>query len=147
MGMDVYGKSGNYFRNNYWYWKPLWNFISQVCDVISEEDYNGGNFNDGYFIDENKCKSIVNNLDVLLENGEVKKYEIQRQKELDELPLEKCEYCNSTGTRNDEVIQGECNGCGGKGKVKDFRTHYPFDEENVREFRDFVEESGGFEIY
>ena len=147
MGMDVYGNNGNYFRNNCWYWRPLWNYVSQVCsDVISKEDYNGGNYNDGYFISENKCKSIVEILNTLLENGEVKKYEIKRQKELDNLPLEKCNDCNGTGKRNDKYVQGECNGCNGKGKVKGFDAMYPFEEENVREFRDFVKDSGGFEI-
>ena len=23
---------GSYFRNNVWYWRPLWNFVCEVCD-------------------------------------------------------------------------------------------------------------------
>jgi hypothetical protein len=36
MGMDVYGKDavsekGEYFRNNVWYWRPLWNYCIEVA--------------------------------------------------------------------------------------------------------------------
>jgi len=153
MGFDLSGvkpksEVGTYFRNNCWYWRPLWGFVSQICDdVISDDDFQSGTFNDGHLIDENQCKVISEVLDELLESGEVEKYEIQYYKELDELPLEKCEYCDGTGTRNDEYVQGKCNGCEGKGERKSFHTNYPFEVENVKEFNEFIKESGGFEIW
>jgi hypothetical protein len=35
MGMDVYGKAptveeGKYFRNNLWWWRPLWTYVEEV---------------------------------------------------------------------------------------------------------------------
>ena len=38
MGMDVYGiaptsERGEYFRNNVWWWRPLWDYC---CEVDSE---------------------------------------------------------------------------------------------------------------
>ena len=48
--------------------------------------------------------------------------------------------------RNDEYVKGQCNGCQGKGSVRPFSTNYPFDLENLKEFADFCEQSGGFEI-
>ena len=35
----------------------------------------------------------------------------------------------------------------GIGKVDSFGTHYPFSADNVKEFAEFCEESGGFEIW
>lgn len=40
-----------------------------------------------------------------------------------------------------------CNGCEGKGTVRPWDDHYPFDVENVQEFAIFVRASGGFEIF
>ena len=53
----------------------------------------------------------------------------------------------ASGVRDDENVKGECNGCSGTGEKENFAKHYPFDEENVKEFRDFVRDSGGFEIF
>jgi hypothetical protein len=39
-----------------------------------------------------------------------------------------------------------CNACDGKGEVPDVETHYPFDEDNVREFAGFLRVCGGFRI-
>jgi len=152
MGFDLSGRNpqsekGEYFRNNCWWWRPLWNYVSQTCDIISNDDFDSGTFNDGHLIDENQCEVIGKRLDELLESGKVKEYEIQYKRTLDELPLEWCEYCNGTGTRNDDVIQGKCNGCDGKGERKSYKTHYPFDVDNVKKFNEFVKESGGFEIW
>ena len=31
--------SGQYFRNNVWWWRPLWNYVANLCsEVITEED-------------------------------------------------------------------------------------------------------------
>jgi hypothetical protein len=34
MGMDVYGESGNYFRNNVWWWRPLANYCQAIAPHI-----------------------------------------------------------------------------------------------------------------
>ena len=39
MGMDVYGinpktDSGDYFRANVWWWRPLWECVAYYCDDI-----------------------------------------------------------------------------------------------------------------
>tara|TARA_Y100000310_G_scaffold300388_1_gene336031 strand:+ start:402 stop:863 length:462 start_codon:yes stop_codon:yes gene_type:complete len=153
MGFDISGhnpqsETGTNFRNSVWGWRPLWEFVCKTCDdVITEDDFNSGTFNDGHLIDKDKCEMIVERLTELLDNGDVKKYQDERQKILDELPLEKCIHCEGSGVRDDENVKGECNGCSGKGKVKNWSTSYPFDVDNVKEFRDFVKDSGGFEIW
>ena len=42
MGMDVFGlapkeEKGEYFRNNVWWWRPLWDFVAQIDELYSEE--------------------------------------------------------------------------------------------------------------
>ena len=39
-----------------------------------------------------------------------------------------------------------CNGCIGKGKQKHYEKSYSFEEEEVLEFAEFCENSGGFKI-
>ena len=153
MGFDISGhnpqsETGAYFRNNVWWWRPLWEFVGKTCDdVITEDDFNSGTFNDGHLIDRDKCKVIVERLTELLDSGDVKKYQDERQKILDELPKEKCDYCDGSGVRDDENVKGECNGCSGTGKKEAWAKSYPFDVDSIKEFRDFVKDSGGFEIW
>ena len=42
MGMDVFGleprkEKGEYFRNNVWWWRPLWDFVAHIDELYSEE--------------------------------------------------------------------------------------------------------------
>ena len=42
MGMDVYGKNqtsekGSYFRNNVWWWRPLWNYCEELHGDITHK--------------------------------------------------------------------------------------------------------------
>ena len=159
MGFDLYGQNpteeetkkdrgkGAYFRNNVWWWRPLWDYVCDVCDdIITEEDHKRGCYNDGWLIDDTKAKRIATQLNILINNGSVKKYEEDYKKELNELPLVECPTCNGKGVRDDEIVKGNCNGCGGIGKKDDWALSYPFESDNVQEFADFCENSGGFEI-
>jgi hypothetical protein len=53
MGMDVHGlkpknPKGEYFRNNCWWWRPLWTYSQQVCPKItSKVKYGQSNDGDG----------------------------------------------------------------------------------------------------
>jgi hypothetical protein len=161
MGMDVYGnnpksKVGEYFRNNCWYWRPLWDYVCQECkSIITAKDASAGHYNDGHLISATKAVLIANKLDSLLASGEVKAYAQGYKETMDAVPDEPCEICNGTGTRPGGREQfGEawlkethgCNGCQGKGSRRPSATWYPFEESNVREFAAFVRESGGFRI-
>jgi len=144
---DGQSMSGQYFRNNVWYWRPLWDYIHGLCDeVISEEDWESGHNNSGHVIDAETCKYISNALKIELDNGGVERYERLYKKSIEALPLVECPICNGTGQRNDEYVVGDCNGCQGEGKRKDSETSYPFEVSNVKEFQRFVENCGGFEI-
>lgn len=108
---------GSYFRNNIWWWHPLWDFVCISCgDFMTEEDAEHGHHNGGHEIDEEKAEQIVERLTFLLKIGGVKKYEEERQAHLEALPED------------------------------DFNRNYPFSVENVEEFVEFVKDSGGFQI-
>jgi len=152
MGFDVIGKNqksetGKYFRNNIWWWRPLWTYVCENCeDILSIDEMNDGNFNGGALINKTKAESIAERLNKLIENGEAEKtvgeYEANRKA----APLEKCYSCDSIIIRNGEIIQKECNACNGTGKVKSYSTRYPMSLENIKKFAVFCENSGGFNI-
>ena len=109
--------SGVYFRNNVWFWRPLWFFVSQFCDdILTEKDVEKGTWNDGHRISKTKAVRIANRLHRMIKNGEVEEYEKEYKKHLDSL--------------ND----------------KNWDRSYPFSEDNVRRFANFCANSGGFEI-
>ena len=152
MGFDVMGhepntEKGEYFRNNVWWWRPLWSYVAKQCsDILTEEQIKGGCFNDGVLIPRERARAVGLRLRFLIDQKAVKKFEEEYKKSLDTIPDETCEICKGSGKRDDEHVKGECNGCEGKGKRRPWACHYPFNEENVREFADFAIESGGFKI-
>lgn len=153
MGFDLYGvkpknEKGKYFRNNVWYFRPLWAFIVAKCDdILKVKQAEAGQFNDGVLITANQVRKIAQRLNELVMLGDVKKYEEDRNASLKVLPYEICEFCHGSGKRNDEYVKGKCNACVGKGKVHSRSCDYDFTEENVIEFIEFAENSGGFRIY
>lgn len=171
MGMDVMGleptsEQGSYFRNNVWWWRPLWNYCEEVapalCDGVS------GHYNDGDGLDSVSASELATVLFAEIESGRTEQYRLNYYAQLAELPREDCSLCEATGIRTDEVGVsngqptralspevaslvgreiGWCNGCDGVGTKEHWATHYPFSVENVREFAEFVRDSGGFGIH
>jgi len=108
---------GVYFRNNVWSWRPLWNFVSSVCEsILTEKDIESGSYNDGHGISKTKANRIASRLFKLIRNGDVKAYEYAYRKHLDSLHKD------------------------------NWDKSYPFSEDNVREFANFCLNSGGFRI-
>lgn len=152
MGFDLFGvmpdtETGQHFRNSCWCWRPLWEYVCQVCpDILDDVERDSGNWNNGDVIPGPKSDLIAERLEFLLKSGDVKRYEEKYMKELNDEPDVVCEFCHGTGKRNDEFVRGTCNACDGKGSHRPESNHYPFSEENVREFAEFCKNSGGFEI-
>ena len=108
---------GTYFRNNVWWWRPLWNFVSSTCEsILTENDIKGGSYNDGHAISKTKADRIARRLFKLIRNGDVKSYESAYKKHLDSLHED------------------------------NWDKSYPFSEDNVRQFANFCANSGGFRI-
>ena len=112
---------GIYFRNNVWYWRPLWQYVTDVCgDILTDDDLNHGSYNDGHFISKAKSVRIARRLNQLIDDGDVatheEEYEKRRSEAKDDSPYDH------------------------------FGSHYPFSEDNVKNFAIFAKESGGFYI-
>lgn len=160
MGMDVYGKNpsgekGEYFRNNVWWWHPLWDYCEALTPDLIPED-NLGHYNDGWGLDAAGAKALAERLLEEIESGRTLEYKREYFRELAALPDEACKLCAGTGVRvapatpvqSDPPTGGSirCGKCQGKGKVRPFVTNYPFSVQNVREFAEFLSECGGFSI-
>ena len=172
MGMDVYGKAasaehGQYFRNNVWYWRPLWGYICTEFSELAGDDPEMGHYNDGYGLDADDATRLGHALLDAVESGKTEQFRLDYLKELAELPRTDCPHCEATGIRSDSIGReagmpdkalkpeisslvgrefGWCNGCDGIGTQEHFAHHYPFEVENVKAFGEFLLASGGFEI-
>jgi hypothetical protein len=157
MGMDVNGNNpsaevGVYFRNNVWWWHPLWDYVTDVAPELTEGVF--GHSNDGDGPDGPAAERLAAILTEELEAGRTAEYQAAYMAKLAALPDEVCSLCSGTGVRTDAVgVEMQmperkwCNGCQGKGKHRPFEAIYSFSAENVAEFRDFVAASGGFKIW
>ena len=168
MGMDVVGRNNPdaYFRNNVWWWRPLWDYCVELAPELCEEV--SGHYNDGDGLDEDGALQLSAILYMEIESGRTLRYEKAYNKRISELPRHDCNLCEGTGIRTDAVgvdmgmptrelephvaaivgrTHGWCNACGGEGLADDWQTSYPFSVENVSEFADFLADCGGFSIY
>lgn len=173
MGMDVMGKNpstkeGEYFRNNVWWWRPLWDYCAHVAsDIIDDETFEHGHYNNGAGLNAEGAMALGMRLLEEIQSGRTATFEAEYRKMIAELPMKDCEFCGATGIRTDKVgmemgmhdkaldpeiatvvgrTHGYCNGCRGYGKVEDWAASYPFSTSNVEEFANFLMGSGGFEI-
>tara|TARA_R100001530_G_scaffold9569_2_gene9655 strand:- start:445 stop:948 length:504 start_codon:yes stop_codon:yes gene_type:complete len=113
---------GIYFRNNVWYWRPLWNFVIDNChDFMTEDQMEAGAFNDCKLINQKTAAKIGTKLKILLEDGTVESWE------------KKIKTLNKKLSDSDN-------------EDDNFKSSYPFEVENVENFANFCLESGGFEI-
>ena len=173
MGMDVFGKNpksekGEYFRNNVWYWRPLWDYCCVVgSEVITDAVAEGCCYNDGVGLGAKDSARLSEILFQELWEGRTADFEKRHNEWLASLPRENCELCGATGIRTDVIgtdmgqptrelspevqiltgrTHGWCNGCDGVGTRESFGMNYPFSIDNVREFAEFLAECGGFEV-
>lgn len=172
MGMDVYGKNpksetGEYFRRNVWGWHPLWDYVENQHPEIAEL-VESAHTNDGDGLGARNSNKLAKLLMADFESGKVAEYVRERNRQLAELPFETCQSCEGTGIRTDQAgvdngwptrtlpediaiivgrTTGSCNACNGIGKREPFEAWYSLREDDVKEFAEFLAESGGFSIY
>ena len=136
---------GHYFRNNCWWWRPLWNYCHNLApDLIDEELFEDGHSNSGAGLDDKKAKKLGQLLLQEINNGNTIRYQAEYQQWIDDLPDDICSHCNGNNRGNNKMK--DCRVCGGEGKTKNWNKSYPFDIDNVREFAEFCLQSGGFRI-
>ncbi len=121
MGMDVYGHGattdvGHYFRNNVWWWHPLWDYClelygEQMNDrTDTDEDGNeftldpgDGHMNSAYGLDEEQSIELGNLLQAEIDSGRTKEYETKYREYLASLKRKDCNLCEATGIRTDGI--------------------------------------------
>ena len=136
---------GYYFRNNCWWWRPLWNYCYLVADdLISEELHDSGHSNSGAGLDDKDAKLLGNRLLQQIREGKTIQYQANYQQYLDDMPDDNCGICNNNNHGHDK--KRDCTRCNKTGKSTNFNKHYPFDIDNVKEFAEFCLQSGGFKI-
>ena len=151
MGMDISGRkpvseTGSYFRNNVWWWRPLWSYCCNVGeDLIDKETAEGCTYNDGKGLNANDAAKLGVLLQAKIADGHTKLWKNERELWLESLEDENCIVCNNNnrGKRKKK----DCHGCKGKGTQENWLKSYPFDVENVKEFSNFLIDSGGFEVW
>lgn len=169
MGMDISGinpknTNGEYFRNNVWWWRPLWNYVYLHCGkIITEKEFNGGHYNDGQFISDKKAEKIANKLiairSITKQYAKQFKTETKPKIKFNSLINEAAQlyYDKIVDKQNGKIT---CPGDLEKLNPKAYKIwstltfdlefdepKYPFSEQNVEEFITFIKSSGGFEIY
>ena len=136
---------GHYFRNNCWWWRPLWNYCHNVApDLIDEKLFEDGHSNSGAGLDDKGAKKLGQLLLQEINNGNTIRYQAEYQQCIDALPDDDCMRCNNNNHGHNK--KKECTNCDKTGKTKNWNKSYPFDIDNVREFAEFCLQSGGFRI-
>lgn len=176
MGMDVYGREprnevGEYFRSNIWWWRPLWNYTAEIDDsysehhsankLISQKLFDSGHFNDGEGLEtEEDCLELVERLEWSIDEGLLTEYQkeidatVKRAKENNakvdkKLKALKKKVIIKTGDVDiiprdfPEDFYDEWQSLQ---KERDYNDSYPFSQEHVEEWIEFLKVSGGFEI-
>jgi hypothetical protein len=131
--------------------------------------------NDGDGLDADGAAALAALIRAAIESGFAKAYIDARDRQLNAIPLLDCDLCNGSGIRTDAIgvkmeqplkvipedavhplsvdgahpragETGWCNGCDGLGKRRPMSTWYILDMEDLTEWADFLEASGGFKI-
>ena len=100
---------GIYFRNNVWWWRPLWDYVCEVCPDILGYDgrYYGGHNNGGTEFSDDEAKEIAAKLLQEIDEGNTeayqKLYEIRTEDDEFEYPFDVdnvkafAEFCKDSG--------------------------------------------------
>lgn len=155
MGMDVYGNKptdpkGEYFRANVWYWRPLWTMIENLYPDIASKAPNA-HYNSGDGLDAIHSSILAALMKYHIDSGVIDNYIKQYTDSINSIPDEDCTYCNKTGYRiwtnsDGSAYQQQCNVCQGTLKYPNFASNYPMHIDVVKEFQQFLENCGGFQI-
>ena len=160
--VDSYEKTviGSYFRNNVWWWRPLWQFVTMICDdILTEKDVSEGGFNGGHKISKTKSKRIAARIRKADKEGVIDTFQSVHDERRAEATKVNKKIAVSKVKLKKKV---KANGHGDIAPIEypePYRTewealqdseqwagHYPFDGDNVRQFGKFCDNSGGFEI-
>lgn len=173
-GQEPTAAIGEYFRRNVWGWRPLANYILDSAPEELTQRCVYWHTNDGDGLPAKHAKHLAELLRGQLAKGEVAEYVKERDEMLAALPRQRCWLCSGTGIRNDDLgvemgqpekmiasdatrddgkpnrragRKGWCNCCSGDGSLSPDEASYYLEVDDIKEFADFLEHCGGFEIW
>ena len=151
---------GAYFRNNVWFWRPLWNFVVETCeDYMTADEIDSGYSNSGFTISKETALYIAKELSEKIADGTVDEKEREH-----ELRRAKAVAHNKEVRAEMDKISKECKDKHGSDLVpadypepyntqwqeayskENWDASYPFSKENIKDFATFCMQSGGFQI-
>ena len=138
MGYDLYGvnpknEKGEYFRNNCWYWRRLWQFVEIQCEnILTNHEKEAGQWNNGWKIPKPQALRIAKKLKECLKNGKAEEFQTEVNKAIKKAKTHNKKLKNLAPLK--------------KINKEDWNEHYPFTITNLKEFITFIENSGGFII-
>lgn len=151
---------GIYFRANVWWWRPIWNYVADFCDFLSNKDLDKGTTNDGEEISKTKAKKIAARLRRTAKDGTMDSWcEVHNKR------YEKAKSHNLKIRKKLDKINKQCQEAVGDNSIvpadypepfktkwrsiysqKDWNASYPCNKDALLDFERFCEESGGFVI-
>jgi|TARA_R100000482_G_C5128183_1_gene150069 hypothetical protein len=163
--MDKYEKEvpGHYFRNNWWYWRPMWGYACGLGiehGVITQEVEEWGNENSGKEVNGKTAKKWGELILWDIAEGNPREYEEEYMREYKlaqehnnniDKALEILRELVRAETGDPDIVPNDYPEEHAKSwqELWNKRNHqgsYPFSEENLKEFAQFMIESGGFQI-
>jgi hypothetical protein len=152
---------GHYFRNNVWWWRPLWDYIDNHTEVLSDTQMEEGSSNSGATISEEESIELSLALHKLIDSGHTKKYEDihmlefnlaqehneELEKQRKKVHVRVVEVTGNEGIAPKDYPAPYKKEWDDLWARKAWAGSYPFSENNIKEFADFCYQSGGFEIW
>ena len=166
MGFDLYGKNpknenGEYFRQNVWGWRPIWEYVcSHHSDIVDTETQKQGNYNSSYIVSEDIATKLGNDIHIALQDGTVAEFvnmvkeRVAKAKEHNEklefhfelLKLQAIEISGNEHIAPTDYPNGLDKQWQFLYSLRNRYESYPTDVEDIAEFQRFCLDSGGFEI-
>jgi len=136
MGFDLTGiqplnPTGEYFRNNVWWWRRLWQFVCLICDEdLTDEQKENGQYNNGYPYPPEIAQLIAEKIETSIQSGFAAQFKDEVNKEREIAKKE-----NKTNKTQKAPFE------------RNYTADYPFTLQNLRNFAKFCKNSNGFKIY
>ena len=156
---------GDYFRANVWFWRPIWNFVCEMCpDILTQDDFEKGHYNDNHLIEEDRAKDIAKRLrekmDVARKRQEEYDAKAPNKEKFNKMLEEAARFlfekisepksdfitCPGDMQTHDPENYARWETLMHNDKIQFDEMSYPINAKAIEEFAEFAEHSGGFRI-
>ena len=154
---------GNYFRNNWWYWRPMWGYacgLGKQFGVITQKIEEWGNDNSGRKVNGKIAKKWGELILWDISEGNPQDYEEEYMKDYKiaqehnnriDKDLDILRELVKEETGDPDIVPNDYPEKHAKSwqelwSMRKHQASYPFSVDNLKEFAKFMIESGGFQI-